>query len=83
MALPDIYTEGIASGWKVIDGAKLSAPQTLEADVAESESSGARAGIRFFKDGSSSGGTLRFVWNERRDSIDVNWLTGNVAINGL
>ena len=23
MALPDIYTEGIASGWKVIDGAKL------------------------------------------------------------
>lgn len=34
MALPDIYTEGIASGWKVIDGAKLSAPQTLEADVA-------------------------------------------------
>ena len=34
MALPDIYTEGIASGWKVIDAAKLSAPQTLEADVA-------------------------------------------------
>ena len=34
MALPDIYSEGIASGWKVIDGAKLSAPQTLEADVA-------------------------------------------------
>jgi choline dehydrogenase-like flavoprotein len=34
MALPDIYTEGIASGWKVIDGARLGAPQTLEADVA-------------------------------------------------
>ena len=34
MALPDIYSEGIASGWKVIDAAKLSAPQTLEADVA-------------------------------------------------
>ena len=34
MALPDIYTEGIASGWKVIDAAKLSAPQTLQADVA-------------------------------------------------
>ncbi|MCU0919801.1 MAG: GMC family oxidoreductase [Burkholderiaceae bacterium] len=32
--IPDLYTEGIASGWKVIDGAKLSAPQTLEADVA-------------------------------------------------
>jgi choline dehydrogenase len=34
MALPDIYTEGIASGWKVIDAARLTAPQTLEADVA-------------------------------------------------
>jgi len=34
MAIPNIYTEGIASGWKVIDGATLSAPQTLEADVA-------------------------------------------------
>jgi len=26
MAIPDIYTEGIASGWKVIDAAKLTAP---------------------------------------------------------
>ena len=34
MALPDIYTEGIASGWKVIDAARLAAPQTMEADVA-------------------------------------------------
>jgi choline dehydrogenase-like flavoprotein len=34
VALPDIYTEGVASGWKVIDGAKLRAPQTMEADVA-------------------------------------------------
>ena len=51
--------------------------------MAESESSGARAGIRYFKDGSSSGGTLPLVWNERRYSIDVNWLTGNAAPNGL
>ena len=34
MSIPDIYTAGIASGWKVIDGARLSAPQTMEADVA-------------------------------------------------
>jgi len=34
MAIPDIYTEGIASGWKVIDASTLTAPQTLEADVA-------------------------------------------------
>ena len=56
---------------------------TIEADVAESESGGGTAGIRFFKDGSSSGGTLRFDWNGNRSSIDVNWLTGNVVINGL
>lgn len=34
MALPDIYTEGIAAGWKVIDASRFDAPQTLEADVA-------------------------------------------------
>jgi choline dehydrogenase len=34
MAIPDIYKEGIASGWKVVDAAGLSAPQTIEADVA-------------------------------------------------
>ena len=34
MSFPDIYTEGIASGWKVTDAARLTAPQTLEADVA-------------------------------------------------
>jgi choline dehydrogenase-like flavoprotein len=34
MAVPDIYTAGIASGWKVIDASKLTAPQTFEADVA-------------------------------------------------
>jgi len=34
MAISDIYTEGIASGWKVIDAANLNSAQTLEADVA-------------------------------------------------
>jgi len=57
---------------------------TLSADVAESETDGkGRAGIRFYKDGSSTGGTLRFIWNSQTYAIDVNWLTGNVAINGL
>lgn len=41
------------------------------------------AGIRFYADGSSSGGTLSFSWNGRKYGIDVNWLTGNVALNGL
>jgi choline dehydrogenase-like flavoprotein len=35
MAFPnDIYTDGIASGWKVVDASTLTAAQTLEADVA-------------------------------------------------
>jgi choline dehydrogenase len=34
MAFSDIYGAGIASGWKVIDASTLTAPQTLEADVA-------------------------------------------------
>ena len=34
MAFSDIYAAGIASGWKVIDASTLTAPQTLEADVA-------------------------------------------------
>ena len=34
MAFPDIYAAGIASGWKVIDASKLTAAQTVEADVA-------------------------------------------------
>lgn len=34
MTIPDIYGAGIAAGWKVTDGARLTAPQTLEADVA-------------------------------------------------
>ena len=34
MAFPnDIYSDGIASGWKVIDASRLTAAQTLEADV--------------------------------------------------
>ncbi len=34
MAIPDIYAEGIASGWKVVDASTLASPLTLEADVA-------------------------------------------------
>jgi choline dehydrogenase len=34
MAIPDIYGEGIAAGWKVIDASALTAPLMLEADVA-------------------------------------------------
>lgn len=60
--------------------AALPAGVELAAEVAASEKQGSRAGIRFYKDGSSSGGTLTFTWKDRKAAIDVNWLTGNVAI---
>ena len=44
MAIPDIYTEGIASGWKVIDASRLGA-QTIEADVAIIGSGSAGGGL--------------------------------------
>jgi general secretion pathway protein H len=57
---------------------------TITADVAQSETDKAgRAGIRFYRDGSSSGGSLKFDWNGRSAAIDVNWLTGNVAMHGI
>ncbi len=34
MAIPNIYTAGLAAGWKVIDASTLSAEQTIEVDVA-------------------------------------------------
>ena len=56
----------------------------LVADVAQSETYGNGAvGIRFFRDGTSTGGKLRFDWNRRDYAIDVNWLTGNVSMHGL
>ena len=33
MAIPNIYREGLAAGWKIIDAAKLTTAQTLEAEV--------------------------------------------------
>jgi general secretion pathway protein H len=68
------------------NAAPLQVPKdvTITANVAESETDTAgHAGIRFYRDGSSSGGSLRFAWNGRAAVIDVNWLTGNVAIHGL
>ena len=38
-------------------------------------------GIRFFPDGTSTGGELKFVSRGRTYELHVNWLTGNVTIN--
>ncbi|HXZ02413.1 MAG TPA: GspH/FimT family pseudopilin [Stellaceae bacterium] len=41
----------------------------------------ARAAIRFFADGSSTGGHLILLRGERRSDVTVDWLTGRVALD--
>jgi general secretion pathway protein H len=50
--------------------------------AARSERQGDEAlGIRFFPDGTSTGGELNFVTQGKSYELHVNWLTGNVTIN--
>ncbi len=56
-----------------------------EIKVAMSGAAGERksrraAGIRFFPNGSSTGGRIRFSSNEQTIGININWLTGRVSI---
>lgn len=49
--------------------------------VADTEVTGEDAGtIRFYPDGSSSGGRVTLEAGNRRHLVDVNWLTGHVEI---
>lgn len=50
--------------------------------VAEEEFAEGKAGsIRFFGDGSSTGGRITLEWGKQFRRVDVNWITGAVAIN--
>jgi general secretion pathway protein H len=49
---------------------------TAQTEVKDAE----RGAIRFFSDGSSSGGRVALGANGRRTIIDVDWLTGRVVI---
>lgn len=61
---------------------KRSLPRGLEvsARVADSEKQGARAAVRFFPDGSSTGGRIRLSKGDGAVAVDVDWLTGRVSI---
>lgn len=49
--------------------------------VAEEEfADGGEGSIRFFGDGSSTGGRITLEWGDQLRRIDVNWITGEVAI---
>lgn len=55
---------------------------TVEMQTAESETdAGNMAAIRFFPDGSSTGGYIRLLRDKQAYKISVNWLTGKVDID--
>lgn len=51
----------------------------LRATVAEAELDPPLAGIRFFPDGSSTGGDIAIVYGERERIASVGWITGQVT----
>lgn len=54
---------------------------TVSASVADSERRNGLAGIRFFPDGSSTGGFVRLSVGDSALRVEVDWLTGRVSIN--
>ena len=59
-------------------------PDNLELRLygAQSEVASERKGsIRFYPDGSSTGGRITVASGERKYLVDVDWLTGRVSIN--
>ncbi len=52
---------------------------TLE--IAENELKDKTGSLRFYPDGSSSGGRIKLEWGNLLEQLDVNWLTGKVDIS--
>lgn len=58
------------------------ADAAIEVTGAESERvSDSVIGIRFFPDGSATGGRVRFTINEQERFVDIDWLTGLAQID--
>ena len=61
---------------------KLPGNPDLKLYTAQSEVTSERRGsIRFYPDGSSTGGRITVASGERKYLVDVDWLTGRVTIN--
>ncbi|WP_024516251.1 GspH/FimT family pseudopilin [Bradyrhizobium sp. Tv2a-2] len=65
-----------------LPGAMRSLPRGISIDVtaAASETAGGRAGLRFYPDGQSSGGTILLRRDGRAARVEVNWLTGEARV---
>ena len=58
-------------------------PKDIELKLFTAQSeilSDTRGGIRFYPDGSSTGGRITVASGERKYLVDVDWLTGRVSI---
>lgn len=65
------------------DGVELSLPSDTRLTVEAALSSlkqGRSLDIRFYPDGSSSGGSIRLMQNRQSYQITVNWITGQVYV---
>jgi len=61
---------------------KLPEGMNLRLTTAEIEQTGANSGgIRFFPDGSSTGGNIAVLQGQREWRINVAWLTGDIELN--
>lgn len=61
---------------------KINKDITVILDIAQSQIIDENhGGIRFFPDGSSTGGRITLELGENKRQIDVNWLTGQVEID--
>ena len=61
---------------------KLPSDMTMRLTTAEEEVKGAdSAGIRFFADGSSTGGHVSLIQDHREWRVNVAWLTGDIALD--
>lgn len=60
---------------------QLSNDIEITLSVAQSESENGVGSIRFFPDGSSTGGRITLELTGLKQTIDVNWLTGQIELN--
>lgn len=72
----DASNTGIVSRKK-----QLSPDFSLRVESAASENlNKSQAGIRFFPDGSSTGGMIELIYKKQSYSINVEWLSGRISI---
>ena len=73
----------VAVRWFAFPAASTLAPAIVRSNLVTPRGRRGRAAgaIRFFRDGTSSGGEILLTLNKRRARISVNWLTGEARLD--